>query len=105
MPWLAAANVETGQRALAGGSDAIPEALDVMITDPEGTRSYPIVTYTWLLLPRQYEDPAKTTAVKDLAGWMLTQGQSHAEPLPENIAQAAQGQLAKLGDQRAETRV
>lgn len=95
-------NVETGQRALAGGSDVIPEALDVMITDPEGARSYPIVTYTWLLLRRQYEDTAKTTAVKDLVGWMLTRGQSHAEPLryvplPENIAQAAQGELAKLG--------
>lgn len=96
-------NVETGQRGLAGGSDAIPEALDVMITDPDGARSYPIVTYTWLLLRRQYEDPAKTAAIKDLVGWMLTQGQAQAEPLryvplPENIQQAAQRALATLGD-------
>lgn len=95
--------VETGQRALAGGSDTIPESLDVIITDPEGARSYPIVTYTWLLLRRQSEDPAKTAAIKDLVGWMLTQGQTHAEtlrfvPLPKNIVQGAQRELATLGD-------
>ena len=95
--------VETGQRALTGGSDTIPEALHVMITDPEGARSYPIVTYTWLLLRRQYDDPVKTAAIKDLVGWILTQGQARAEPLrfvplPANITQAAQGELATLGE-------
>ncbi|HYN76574.1 MAG TPA: phosphate ABC transporter substrate-binding protein PstS [Lamprocystis sp. (in: g-proteobacteria)] len=95
--------VETGQRALTGGSDAVPAALDVMITDPEGARSYPIVTYVWLLVRRQYEDPAKTAAIKNLVGWILTQGQTSAEPLrfvplPEGIVQAAQGEVAKLGD-------
>jgi phosphate transport system substrate-binding protein len=96
-----APNVETGQRALTGGSDALPETLDVVITDPEGTRSYPIVTYTWLLLHRQYQDPAKAEAVKAMVRWILTDGQGQAEalryvPLPENIAQAALIKLDSL---------
>jgi phosphate transport system substrate-binding protein len=89
-----APNVETGQRALAGGSDAIPEDLALVITDPEGARSYPIVTYTWLLLRRDYGDPAKTSAIQELVDWALTEGQSLAEPLryvplPENVVEAA----------------
>jgi phosphate transport system substrate-binding protein len=95
--------VETGQRALVGGSDAIPEALDVMITDPEGARSYPIVTYTWLLLRKQDDDPAKTKAIEAIASWILTDGQGFAEalwyvPLPDNVRQAALKELDKLGN-------
>ena len=98
-----APSVETGQRALAGGSDALPEALDVMVTDPEGARSYPIVTYTWLLIRKRYEDPAKTEAVEAVARWILPEGQGFAEglwyvPLPDNVRQAALKELDTLGD-------
>jgi len=94
-------NAETGQRALAGGSDAIPEDLALVITDPAGARSYPIVTYTWALLRKEYGDPAKADAVKALMRWALTEGQSHAEalwyvPLPGNVVQAALMELARI---------
>jgi phosphate transport system substrate-binding protein len=69
-----------------------------VITDPEGARSYPIVTYTWLLLRRENNDPDKAAALKDLVKWALTEGQRYAEslryvPLPDNVAQAALDQL------------
>ncbi len=97
-----APNAETGQRALAGGSDAIPADLSVAITDPPGARSYPIVTYTWALL-RAGDDPAKGKAVKEMIRWVLTDGQSYSDalwyvPLPDNVIQAGLAELKTLGD-------
>jgi phosphate transport system substrate-binding protein len=99
---LIAPNVETGQRALAGGSDAVPEDLALIITDPSGARSYPIVTYTWALLRTGYDTPEKTEAVRQLMRWALTDGQSYAEglwyvPLPGNVVQAALRELRLVG--------
>jgi len=95
-------NVETGQRALAGGSDTVPDDLRLIITDPEGARSYPIVTYTWVLLRGAYADPAKTAALRDMIRWALTSGQEYAEPLryvplPNNVVQAALTELDQFG--------
>jgi phosphate transport system substrate-binding protein len=98
-----APNAETGQRALAGGSDAIPEDLSVVITDPPGARSYPIVTYTWALLRAGDGDDAKGNAVEELIRWVLTDGQSYADalwyvPLPDNVVQAGLAELKTLAD-------
>jgi phosphate transport system substrate-binding protein len=99
-----APNAETGQRALAGGSDAVPNDLSVVITDPAGSRSYPIVTYTWALLRTgSGDDPAKANAVEELIRWVLTDGQAYADalwyvPLPDNVVQAGLAELKTLGD-------
>jgi phosphate transport system substrate-binding protein len=97
-----APNAETGQRALAGGSDAIPDDLTMTITDPPGARSYPIVTYTWALLRTGDGDDAKTEPVRDLLRWILTSGQSYADalwyvPLPDNVVQAGLAELKAIG--------
>jgi len=99
---LIAPNAETGRRALAGGSDAVPEDLALIITDPAGARSYPIVTYTWALLRKAYDSPGKTEAVRQLMRWALTDGQSYAEglwyvPLPDNVVQGALRELRLVG--------
>jgi len=94
-------NVETGRRGLANGSDTPPSDLTRTIPDPQGARSYPIVTYSWALVRAAYETPAKTAQVHDLVRWMLTDGQQYAEalryvPLPENLVQAALAELDRL---------
>jgi phosphate transport system substrate-binding protein len=94
--------LETGQRGLADGSDTVPDDLTREIPDPQGARSYPIVTYTWALVRAAYDTPQKTTAVHDLLRWILTDGQAEAEPLryvplPENLAQAALAELSAVG--------
>jgi phosphate transport system substrate-binding protein len=99
--WVAP-NAETGQRALAGGSDAIPQDLALVFADPAGARSYPIVTYSWALLRRESADPAKTAAAKALIRWALTEGQAQAEalryvPLPDGVVQAALAELDGSG--------
>jgi phosphate transport system substrate-binding protein len=51
------------------------------ITNAPGAGSYPISSYTWLLIPSQIQDAAKKKAITDFLGWMLTTGQKDAEPL------------------------
>lgn len=93
--------VETGRRGLANGSDVPPSDLTQTVPDPEGARSYPIVTYSWALVRAAYEGPERTAAVDDLVRWALTDGQQYAEalgyvPLPENLVQASLKVLSEL---------
>lgn len=80
----------TGQTALADTVDEMPEDLRLFIADPKGADSYPIVTYSWLLLYGDYGDEKKGSAVKDFVVWGLTQGQSFSDdlgfiPLPREV--------------------
>lgn len=59
----------------------MPENLRIFFPDPTGKESYPIVTYSWLLLYRKYDDPQKAAALKDYVNWCLTVGQEHSESL------------------------
>ena len=43
--------------------------------------SYPIVTYSWLLLYKRYDDPQQRAALKRFVQWCLTEGQAFNEPL------------------------
>jgi phosphate transport system substrate-binding protein len=61
-------------------SAELPSNLRVFFPDPAGSDSYPIVTYTWLLLYKQY-GPDKLAAIKDFVQWGLTDGQQYLEPL------------------------
>lgn len=59
----------------------MPENLRVFEPDPEGEDSYPIVTYSWVLLYKTYDNPDKAAAVKAYVGWCLTDGQAFNESL------------------------
>lgn len=73
------ASTASGQAALA--STALPADLIAWAPDPSGKDAYPIVTYTWLLLHKQYPDKKKADALKDLLAYCLKEGQKDAEPL------------------------
>jgi phosphate transport system substrate-binding protein len=45
--------------------------------DPKGPQSYPILSLSWLILRKDYEDP-KAAALKDVLRYALTQGQQVA---------------------------
>ncbi len=74
-----AAATKSGQAALA--SAQMPADLIVWASDPSGKDAYPIVTYTWLLLYRQYPDKRKAAVLKELLAYCLKDGQKDAEPL------------------------
>ncbi|MDJ0674284.1 MAG: phosphate ABC transporter substrate-binding protein PstS [Calothrix sp. MO_167.B42] len=68
----------------------LPSNLRAFITDPEGKESYPIVTYTWILAYKKYDNPAKAKAVEVMIEYGLTEGQKVSKelgyvPLPENV--------------------
>ena len=58
----------------------MPDNFRVFEPDPTGEDSYPIVTYSWLLLYRHY-DETKAAALKDYVTWCLTDGQEFSESL------------------------
>ena len=59
----------------------IPADFRVSITNAPGRASYPICSFTYLLIPSKFDDPAKKQAVKDFLHWMLTEGQNEAAGL------------------------
>jgi phosphate transport system substrate-binding protein len=59
----------------------IPDDFRVSITNVSGPASYPISSFTWLLIPAMISDVAKREAIKDFLKWMLTEGQNYNEGL------------------------
>jgi phosphate transport system substrate-binding protein len=67
--------------AAAGAAKTMPDDFRVSITNAPGAGSYPISSFTWLLIPSQFQDAAKRDAVKAFLNWMLTDGQGLNEGL------------------------
>jgi phosphate transport system substrate-binding protein len=85
------ASTASSQAALAGAQ--LPENLRLFLPDPDGADSYPIVTYTWLLLYKQSDKPAATAGLKDVIKYCLGEGQAKSEslgyiPLPASVVAA-----------------
>lgn len=79
---------ETEQAALT--SVELPADLRAFITNPEGDNSYPIVTYTWILVYKKYDDPNKAIAMEVMVEYGLTKGQAQSAelgyiPLPKDV--------------------
>jgi phosphate transport system substrate-binding protein len=77
-----------GPAALA--SVQLPANLRAWISDPEGPKSYPVATYTWMLFYKENKDPKKAAALRQLVEFCLTDGQKMSHqmgyiPLPENV--------------------
>lgn len=62
-------------------SKSMPDDFRVSITNASGTNAYPISSFTWLLIPSRIADARKRAAVTEFLQWMLSQGQTFAEPL------------------------
>jgi phosphate transport system substrate-binding protein len=70
-----------GQATLTSAQGEMPKNLRMFFPDPLGPDSYPLVTYSWVLLYGKYSDPQKGAAVKDFVKWGIGEGQRYAEPL------------------------
>jgi phosphate transport system substrate-binding protein len=53
----------------------------VSITNPAGAQAYPISSFTWLLVRKQYPDAAKARELVKFIWWSLTEGQGQAPKL------------------------
>jgi phosphate transport system substrate-binding protein len=78
--------------AAAASAPKMPADFRVSITNAPGKDAYPISSFTWLLVPQQSKDAAKSKILVDFLNWMATDGQkmtaalSYA-PLPESVVQ------------------
>jgi len=75
------ADLASVTEAAAGASKTMPDDFRVSITDAPGKKAYPISSFTWLLIPEKFSEPAKRDAIKGFVKWMLGDGQSYAEAL------------------------
>jgi len=96
-----APTLEASQAALASGG-AFPANNILWIPDPAGETSYPIVTYTWLLAYKKYENPAELKAIQGVLRYALTEGQKFAAdegyiPLPESVTAPLLKNVDQLG--------
>jgi phosphate transport system substrate-binding protein len=89
----------SGAAALA--SVELPENLRAWPVDTAAPDGYPISSFTWLLLYKKYDDPAKLKALKDFVTYALTEGQTLATslgyiPLPESVVAKANAALGTV---------
>lgn len=75
------ANLAGVSAAAAGAAKDMPADFRVSITNAPGKTTYPISSFTWLLIPQKFSDTAKRDAVKGFLKWMLADGQNYAEQL------------------------
>jgi phosphate transport system substrate-binding protein len=80
-----------GQAALTNAEGDMPANLRMFIPDPPGETSYPLITYTWMLVYGSYSDEKKGALVKDFVKWGIGAGQGYSEvlgycSLPSKIA-------------------
>ena len=78
--------------AAAEGAKMSAADFRVSITNAPGKEAYPISSFTYLLIPKQWKDATKEKAVVDFLNWMLEQGQGMAKqldyaPLPDAVKQ------------------
>jgi len=73
----------------------------VSITNAAGPDSYPISSFTWLLIPTQSPNAAKTKALVDFMNWMLDHGEAEAAslsyaPLPKQVQDMVRKTVAQI---------
>ena len=76
--------------AAAATAQSIPADFRVSLTNAPGANSYPISSFTWLLIPQASRDPSKAKALNGFLNWMLDHGEAEAEtqsyaPLPQQL--------------------
>lgn len=94
-----APSLETGQAALANAT--IPENMIAWLPDPAGEKSYPIVTFTWMIFYKKYDDPKKAEALRKMVVYSLDEGQKLADkagyiPLPSNVVELVRKASANI---------
>jgi len=85
------ASTDSVSAAAAGAAKNMPADYRVSITNAPGANSYPISSFTWLLIPNPSKDSAKGKVLHDFLEWMLDHGEAEAAsmtyaPLPQAIA-------------------
>ena len=71
------------------------------VPDPTTPDAYPIATFTWILLRKNYVDAQKAKSIRDLFSWALVDGQQYSSqlgyvPLPPAVVDKGQEALKTI---------
>jgi phosphate transport system substrate-binding protein len=98
--WLKASTAGV-TAAAAADAKMMPADYRVSITDAPGPDSYPISSFTWLLIPSPAKDSAKGKAIIGFLNWMIDTGEAEAAglsyaPLPAAVAAKVKTTISTL---------
>lgn len=87
--------------AAAADAAIIPADYRVSITNAPGADSYPIASFTWLLIPQHWNDPAQAQQMVGFLNWMLDTGEGEAPamnfaPLPADVAKRVRQTIVQI---------
>ena len=94
-------SVDAVTAAAAAFVASTPDDLRVSITDAPGATSYPISSYTYILVYKDQKDAVKGKALVDFLWWGIHDGEKFAKelqyaPLPAEIVQKAEGKIKSV---------
>ncbi len=95
------ASLEGVTAAAAGAAHAMPPDFRVSITNAPGPDSYPISSFTWLLVYQNQKDKVKGKVITDFMHWMLNDGQKYCKdlgyaPLPKEVVALEEAAIARV---------
>jgi len=87
--------------AAAASVEAMPENFRISLTNASGPGSYPIASFTYLLVPRKWENSTRKQAFFEFLDWMLDEGQVLARelnyaPLPEHVRELERAKIQQI---------
>ena len=79
----------------------MPANLVAWVPDPEGPDAYPIVSYSWILCRKVYDDPKVAETLKKVLLYAAGEGQKYSKdigyvPLPEEVARRVRLAIATI---------
>jgi phosphate transport system substrate-binding protein len=91
--------VDSAEAALKAAE--VPADMILWVSDPPETDAYPIVTYTWMIVRKSYDNRETLDALKGLLDYGLTDGQKESAalgyvPLPTAVAAEAKAAVDAL---------
>lgn len=95
------ASTESVRAAAASMAKTMPADYRVSITNASGADSYPISSFTWLLIPIHPTDLAKKRALTEFLSWMLDHGEDEVAalsyaPLPKKVQDMVRTTISQI---------
>jgi phosphate transport system substrate-binding protein len=94
-------SIESVTSAASASAANTPDDLRVSITNAAGPQSYPISSYTYILVYKNQKDAGKGKALVDFLWWGIHDGEGFAKdlqyaPLPADIVKRAEGKINSI---------
>jgi phosphate transport system substrate-binding protein len=94
------ASLQSTTAAAASVKDMPPD-FRVSITNAPGKDSYPVSSFTYLLVPTQWQDQTKKDAMIKFLNWMLSSGEPMAQqlnyaPVPKQVAEKERAKIKEI---------